>query len=157
MGTRRVGREIAVQFLYQNDIKPSQQLETALHDFWELCGTDNAVARQFAENLIRGAMEKLPEVDRKIQEYSQNWDFNRMAAVDRNILRLSVYELLFREDVPPVVCINEAIEIAKHYSTEDSGKFINGILDQVRKELLRPARQAAGNPLNNPDPKPSPQ
>ncbi len=93
---------------------------------------------------MRGAIEKLPEVDAKIRTLADNWDFERLAAVDRNILRLAVYEMLFRPEIPPVVSINEAIEIAKKFSTTESGKFVNGLLDRVKKELLRPARQPAG-------------
>ena len=71
---------------------------------------------------------------------TQNWELDRIAAVDRNVLRLAIYEMMFRDDVPPVVSINEAIEIAKKFSTKESGKFVNGILDRIRKELPRPAR-----------------
>ena len=75
-----------------------------------------------------------------IRKFSKNWDIPRIAAVDRNILRLAIYEMLHREDIPPVVSINEAVDIAKRFSTQDSGKFINGILDSVKGDLMRPAR-----------------
>jgi N utilization substance protein B len=100
--------------------------------------------RDFAEPLVRGVVAKMPEVDAKLRTLADNWDFERLAVVDRNILRLAVYEMLFRPEIPPVVSINEAIEIAKKFSTAESGKFVNGLLDRVKKELLRPARQAAG-------------
>lgn len=112
---------------------------------WKLSEPSKST-QEFAEGLIRGVMEKLPELDAKIKSLADNWDLSRLAPVDRNILRLAIYEMLFREEIPPVVSINEAIEIAKRYSTEESGKFVNGILDRVKKELLRPARHAAGGP-----------
>jgi N utilization substance protein B len=94
----------------------------------------------FAEPLIRGAIEKREELDEQICKYAENWDLKRMAAVDRNILRLAIYEMLHRDDIPPIVSINEAVDIAKKFSTHDSGKFVNGILDRVKGDLLRPAR-----------------
>jgi N utilization substance protein B len=100
--------------------------------------------REFAEPLLRGAIEKMPEVDAKIRTLADNWDFERLAVVDRNIMRLAIYEMLFCPEIPPVVSINEAIEIAKKFSTAESGKFVNGLLDRVKNELLRPARQSAG-------------
>ena len=103
----------------------------------------NEVARKFAEDLGTGVLEHQDAVDTKIKAYCQNWDFHRIAVVDRNILRIAIYELLFREDIPPVVSINEAIELAKKYSTEDSGRFVNGVLDRVKLDLSRPLRTAA--------------
>jgi N utilization substance protein B len=163
MGTRREARERAVQFLFQYDLNPTTDLEEALETFWEShrraalaetqgkatwgappelpppTAADTSV-RLFAEPLIRGTIEHRAEIDPQIQKHARNWDLHRMAAVDRNILRLAVYEMLHREDIPPVVTINEAVDIAKKYSTDDSGKFVNGILDSLRKELMRPAR-----------------
>lgn len=163
MGTRREARERAIQFLFQHDLNPPENLDQALDRFWEsqraaaieasLTGptwgqkidlpppsAEETAARQFADPLIRGALEHRAEIDAQIQRIAQNWELHRMAVVDRNILRLAMYEMLYREDIPPVVSINEAIDIAKRYSTEDSGKFVNGILDRVRAELMRPAR-----------------
>jgi N utilization substance protein B len=85
-------------------------------------------------------LDRQESIDVKIRAFSENWDFKRIAVVDRNILRLAIYELLFRDDIPPVVSINEAIELAKRFSTEDSSKFVNGILDRVKKDLSRPLR-----------------
>ena len=96
--------------------------------------------RLFADPLIRGTLQYREEADALIKKHAQNWDLHRIAAVDRNILRLAVYEMLHRTDIPPVVSINEAVDIAKKFSTQDSGKFVNGILDKLRGELLRPAR-----------------
>jgi transcription antitermination protein NusB len=96
--------------------------------------------RLFADPLIRGSLEHRQEADDLIKKYAINWDLHRIAAVDRNILRLAIFEMLHRDDIPPVVSINEAVDIAKKFSTQDSGKFVNGILDKVKGDLLRPAR-----------------
>src|SRR5205823_8413377 len=103
--------------------------------------SEEAATRVFADPLIRGTLECRPEMDEVIKKHAKNWDLHRMAAVDRNILRLAIYEMLHREDIPPVVSINEAVDIAKKFSTQDSGKFVNGILDKVKSELMRPARE----------------
>ena len=96
--------------------------------------------RLFADPLIRGTLEHRDAIDEHIKKHAKNWELHRIAAVDRNIMRLAIYEMLFREDIPPIVSINEAVDIAKKFSTQDSGKFVNGILDKVRSELMRPAR-----------------
>jgi transcription antitermination protein NusB len=164
MGKRREARERAVQFLFQHDLNPPDDLEAALEQFWESQRTaviaeekgkatwgektelppptsDEEAMRAFAEPLIRGALEHRDESDELIRKYCKNWDLPRIAAVDRNILRLAIYEMLHREDIPPVVSINEAVDIAKRFSTHDSGKFVNGILDSIKGELMRPARE----------------
>jgi N utilization substance protein B len=143
MGLRRDGREAAVQFLYQVDTHKPADVEKALEEFWRQNDAKQNV-RDFANDLLRGTLEKKAEIDAKIASLADNWDFGRLAVVDRNILRLALYEMLFRTEIPPVVSINEAIEIAKKFSTAESGKFVNGLLDRVKKDLLRPARQAAG-------------
>jgi transcription antitermination protein NusB len=163
MGKRREARERAIQFLFQHDLNPPEDLEMALNHFWDSQraaaiaedkgmatwgqpvelpppSAEDAAVRLFAEPLIRGTLEHRNEADELIKKHAQNWDLHRMAAVDRNILRLAIYEMLFRDDIPPVVSINEAVDIAKKFSTQDSGKFVNGILDKVKGELLRPAR-----------------
>ncbi len=143
MGTRRESRELALQFLYQQDAasRYPQEIEEALRGFWKM-QEHPAGARPFAEDLARGVVQNLAAVDEKIKGIAQNWDFHRIAVVDRNILRLAIYELLFRKDIPPVVSINEAIELAKKFSTEDSGRFVNGILDRIKLQLDRPLRTA---------------
>ena len=143
MGLRRDAREAAVQFLYQLDTHKPADVEKALEEFWRQNDSKQNV-RDFANDLLRGTLEKKTEIDAKITSLADNWDFNRLAVVDRNILRLALYEMLFRTEIPPVVSINEAIEIAKKFSSAESGKFVNGLLDRVKKDLLRPARQAAG-------------
>ncbi|MDB6029053.1 MAG: nusB [Verrucomicrobiales bacterium] len=163
MGKRREARERAVQFLFQHELNPPEKLDQALDHFWEsqrasaIAGdkgpamwgetpelppptTEEAATRLFADPLIRGVVENRDRLDEEIKKYAQNWDLHRMAVVDRNILRLAIYEMLFRDDIPPVVSINEAVDIAKRFSTGDSGKFVNGILDRVRGQLMRPGR-----------------
>jgi len=163
MGKRREARERTVQFLFQHDLNPPEDLDAALEQFWESQRaaaiaedkggatwgqpvtlppptTEEAAVRLFAEPLIRGALEHRDESDSIITKHARNWELHRIAAVDRNILRLAIYEMLHRDDIPPVVSINEAVDIAKKFSTQDSGKFVNGILDKVRSELMRPAR-----------------
>lgn len=101
---------------------------------------DEAAVQLFADPLIRGAIEHRDAVDEQIKKYAKNWDLHRIAAVDRSILRLAIYEMLYRDDIPPIVSINEAVDIAKKFSTQDSGKFVNGILDKIKGDLMRPAR-----------------
>jgi len=162
MGMRREARERAIQFLFQHDLNPPEDLDAAVEHFWAsqrkaaLVEEDKATwgqhvevppptadditVRLFADPLIRGTLEHRDECDEIIKKHAKNWDLHRIATVDRNVMRLAIYEMLYREDIPPVVSINEAVDIAKKFSTHDSGKFVNGILDKVKGELLRPAR-----------------
>jgi transcription antitermination factor NusB len=136
-GRRRRAREVALQFLYQLDLQ--EEMDPAPHatEFWSRHSLDGD-ARQFADELVRGAMAARREIDDTITRFTEHWDLERMAVVDRNILRLAVYELGWRTETPPKVVINEAIEIAKKFGTRESSRFINGILDRVHREL-RPA------------------
>jgi N utilization substance protein B len=143
-GKRRLARELAVQFLYQYDLSGGDFAE-ALRLFWCTQDDVNQTVREFAESLIRGTVENRAQLDERIQQYTEHWELARIAAVDRNVLRLAIYEMLFRDDIPPVVSINEAVDIAKKFSTRESGAFVNGILDKLRGDLPRPARTAAGN------------
>jgi N utilization substance protein B len=143
MGMRRDAREKVIQFLYYKESVPDYSPDQTLTYFWESQETKSET-QKFATRLIHGVLEKQNEIDHKIEALSKHWDFNRIAPIDRNILRLAFYEMLFCDDIPPVVSINEAIEIAKKFSTEESGKFVNGFLDVLRKDLPRPARQSAG-------------
>jgi N utilization substance protein B len=140
MAMRHHAREWAVQFLFQRDFN-TEDLERALSDFWSEKKADPKL-RQFAENLIRGVLENLAGLDAKIGACAEHWDMKRMNAVDRNVIRLALYEMLYREDIPPVVSINEAVEIAKSFSSQESGRFVNGILDRARKDLTRSSREA---------------
>jgi N utilization substance protein B len=129
VGIRREGRELALQLLYALDINP---MET--EDVFRLSREGSRVAedvRIFAEELVAGVMANLDEIDGMISEKSRNWAITRMAKVDLNILRMAFFELMFRDDIPRKVTINEAIEVAKKYGTEDSPAFINGMLDEM--------------------------
>jgi N utilization substance protein B len=141
-GRRRVARELAVQFLYQFDLA-GDSIDEALPLFWETQSEVGDLARAFPEELVRGVIEKRAEIDEKIARYTEHWDLPRIAAVDRNILRLAMYEMLYRDDIPPVVSINEAVDIAKKFSTQESGAFVNGILDRLKADLTRPSRTAS--------------
>ncbi|HEX8294966.1 MAG TPA: transcription antitermination factor NusB [Chthoniobacteraceae bacterium] len=148
MGKRREGREAAVQFLYQLDLNAGETPEE-VSGFWELRTSPEQKAappktRAFSEQLIAGVRARQVEIDEQIQKYAANYELGRIAAVDRNILRVAIYEMLFCDDVAPIIAINEAIEIAKKFGTEKSGGFVNGILDRVKRELKRPARGPAG-------------
>ena len=137
---RRQAREWAVQFLFQTEFNPDD-LERALTDFWndeEKKPVDRD--RTYVNEVVRGVIEKQREIDRTISKYTQNWDVDRLGVLDRIVLRVATYEMLFRGDIPPVVSINEAVEIAKAYSGKDSGRFVNGVLDRIQKELDRPSR-----------------
>ena len=105
--------------------------------------------RIFADGLITGAIQHVAESDEIIRRFTKNWEIHRLAIVDRNVLRLAIFEMLHRDDIPPVVSINEAVDIAKKFSTDQSGKFVNGILDKVKETILRPARTA--KPSGAPD------
>ncbi|HBA85888.1 MAG TPA: transcription antitermination factor NusB [Verrucomicrobia bacterium] len=141
MGGRHEAREWAVQFLFQRDFNRDDMVK-ALEIFWREIKTDEK-SRQFAEELIRGVDEHMTELDQQIQTYAEHWDVRRMGAVDRNVMRVAFYEMLYRPDIPPVVSINEAVDIAKEYSSLESGKFVNGILDHACRKLKRAARTSA--------------
>ena len=131
MGTRHRGREIALQVLYQVDVT-SHPSEKALALFQENFNFKED-SWGFAKDLVRGICENSVEIDKLIEKEAQHWKLSRMTVTDRNILRLSVYELKFRDDIPSKVTLNEAVELGKKYGTEESGAFINGILDKVYK------------------------
>ena len=130
LGVRRRAREIALQVLYQREFN---QAEEALDLFWNNFEALKG-AMDFSERIIRGVEQHREDLDRIIEKYSSHWRIDRMAHVDRNILRIAVYELLYCDDIPPKVAINEAIDIGKKYGSEDSGAFINGVLDKVKSE-----------------------
>jgi N utilization substance protein B len=134
VGKRRKAREVALQLLYQLDLQGESNPEPHLPEFWSRHPVDPEV-RAFAEAVVRGTKLHEAKIDELISQYAENWDLDRMAVVDRNILRQGIFELLWMEDVPPKVAINEALEIAKKFSTHESSRFINGILDRVHKEL----------------------
>lgn len=162
MATRRQGREWALQMLFQSDLNPGLDIDMAIPKFWrqqwtcqmeEAEGKDTeAVAdssksvedrvapqkiRLFTEKLVRGVIGHLPELDAKVQSYTQNWPLHRMGSVERNVLRLAFYEMIYCAEVPPAVVLNEAIDLAKYFSNADAGRFVNGVLDRLNKEIKR--------------------
>jgi N utilization substance protein B len=141
MSRRRDNRTAAVQFLYQWSINTTDDLAGALRLFYE----EKEHPRDyyaFADDLIHGVIHHVAEVDEVIKKYLRNWDFDRIAKVDLAILRLAIYEMLKRRDIPPIVSINEAIDLSKEFSIPDAKRFINGILDQFKLTLDRPLRSA---------------
>ena len=137
MRKRTLARELALKILYQAEIT-RRDVKTADQIFWtEMEEVDKAV-REFARMLTLGVGQHLQDIDDFISKYGTNWQIKRMAVIDRNILRLGVFELMFASDIPPKVTINEAVELAKKYGDVDSSKFVNGILDKIHKvEILK--------------------
>jgi N utilization substance protein B len=135
MRHRTKARELAVQFLYGYEVNPDE-LEERLSAFWEANKAAEEI-KDFATSLIRGTLQERDQIDKMISKQAFNWDLDRITRVDRNILRMAVYELVFRDDIPPVVSINEAVDIAKKFGTAESGKFVNGILDNVKAKLAK--------------------
>lgn len=141
---RRDSRIAAVQFLYTWEVNPPQDVHEGVRMFFEGKERERDYY-SFAEELIFGAIEHCQEVDDKIRSLAKNWDFKRIAKVDLSILRLAVYEILFRKDIPPIVSINEAIDLSKMFSSAEAKRFINGILDKLKDQLDRPLRRAAND------------
>ena len=135
---RRATREWIIQFLFQLDFNP-EPIDIALKDFWDE-REPNDREKQYAEEIIKGVVQRKDELDDRLSQYAKRWDSERMVAVDRTVMRVALFEMLYREDVPPVVSINEAVHFAKDFSSFQSGRFVNGVLDRIRKELDRPAR-----------------
>ena len=139
MTKRTRARELALQFLYQMDLRGRELLPEA-RAFLRSEEPDQS-AREFATQLVNGVVEHKSELDQVIRGVAQNWEIKRMAVIDRNVLRMAAFELFHCPDIPPKVAINEAIELGKRYSTQNSGAFINGILDKV-KDRARPKAPA---------------
>jgi len=141
---RRSSRIAAVQFLYIWEVNRPDNLTAGLFSFFE--GKDEKREYYaFGEELIHGTIEKIEEIDKKIRELAVNWEFSRIAKIDLSILRLAIYEILFRLDIPPIVSINEAVDLAKTLSNIEATRFINGILDRLKDQLDRPLRQASND------------
>ena len=134
MGTRRKSRELALQMLFQADLG-QQPSEDVRKTFWKGRGEVGSDVQGFADDIFRVARDRAPEIDKLIETHAENWRMDRMAAVDRNILRAAVAELLGFPKTPRAVIINEAIEIARKFSAPESAQFINGVLDSVGKEI----------------------
>jgi len=132
MGKRRFSRELAVRFLYLVDMNEGV-LDEQLEQFWERNACQPEI-KLYAEELLHIILKNKEAIDTLLEKYSDNWSLSRMAVIDRNLLRLATCEILYGKSVPPKVAIDEAVEIAKKYGSEDSPNFINGILDRVLKE-----------------------
>jgi N utilization substance protein B len=153
MSSRHDARLWAVQFLFQRDFNDTE-LEDAFVDFWPERKA-NPNARAFCEALIRGVEIYRDEIDERLRKYAEHWSLERMGAVDRNIMRVALFEMLFCKEIPPVVSINEAVDLAKELSGRESGKFVNGILDRARQDLDRPARVSAKKKVVSPKREPA--
>jgi N utilization substance protein B len=138
---RRDGRTAALQFLYAWSLNQPKNLAEDLRLFFENMEQPRE-HYAFGEELIHGTIEHLAEIDARIKGLAHNWEFDRIARIDLAILRLAMFEMIFRKDIPPVVSINEAIDLSKQFSNADAKRFINGILDRLKGELGRDARKA---------------
>jgi transcription antitermination protein NusB len=135
LGRRRKSREFALQVLYQLNITKQDALQVLTQ--FEGHFLSHGEADEFLKCLVLGVLEHFSELDRLIEKYSENWRLDRINIIDRNILRMALFELLYCEEIPPKVTINEAIDLGKRYGSEDSGSFINGILDRIQNEVVR--------------------
>lgn len=133
MRKRTKAREDALKILYAIDITGDDP-QKCIEVFWKDNEEADKETVDFANTVVLGFCENREQIDKVITEYTTNWQLKRMAVIDRNVLRAAAYELLFREDIPPKVAINEAIDIVKKYGDKDSGKFVNGVLDKINKE-----------------------
>ena len=143
MGNRRFSRELVIQFLYLTEMNEGD-VASQLKAFWEDNACDGEV-QSFAEDILNDIFEHKKEIDARLEKYSDNWTLSRMTVIDRNLLRLAASELMYSKTVPPKVAIDEAVEIAKKYGSEDSPNFINGILDRILKEIKPDIPQASLN------------
>jgi len=134
-GVRRKAREDALQILYQLDLNNDLSVETALRHFENLYSQNKTGIDEFTRRLVVGVGENVIEIDEKIRSISENWRPERMAAVDRNILRLGAYELLFCRDIPATVTLNEMVEISKEFGSETTPSFVNGVLDRIKEKF----------------------
>jgi len=140
MGMRRQAREWALQLLFQGDFN-REDPAVVYEEFWSTRNADPRI-RKFTEDLVEGVHAQLQTLDDKIQAYAEHWDIKRMGGVERNAIRMALFEMMFCPEIPPVVSIDEAVEIAKLYSSNESGKFVNGILDRALRDIDRPTRNA---------------
>jgi len=142
MGTRRQARELAMQALFYMDMRNNTSVEMLAR----FCGnfSPSKKAQPFFRRLVNGVLETGGELDTLIERFSKNWDITRMSCVDRNVMRIAVFELLYCDDIPSKVSINEAIDIGKKFGTEESGAFINGIMDSIRGELEQKGNLSKG-------------
>jgi N utilization substance protein B len=138
MRKRTLSREIALKVFYAWEMT-KEDMPDCLTKYWTANEKVTDDIKQFTEQLVLGVWERRAEIDTIIAKYAMNWEISRMATIDRNVLRMATYELLYVADIPPKVAINEGIELAKKYGDRDSGKFVNGILDKISKTEKREA------------------
>lgn len=131
MRKRTQARECALQILYQREMNLDETPQEILDEYWKQNPDFDEEVRKFAGRLFLGTVDKLDEIDAVLQKAADNWELSRMAIVDKNIMRFGIYELLFCDDIPPKVTINEAVNVAKKFSQEEAGKFVNGVLDKI--------------------------
>ncbi len=141
MTNRREAREYIVQLLFQMDMNPAPPDEV-FEEFW-VDKNAHTRTRDFVETTVQGVLAELSRIDGIIQKYAMNWEINRMGIVDRNVMRMAIYEMDRYPDIPPVVSVNEAVDLAKYFSSNESSRFVNGILDRVLRHLDRPLRTGA--------------
>jgi len=139
MRKRTKAREYALQILYAVDITKDDPKE-CIGRFWSGNDESSEEVKAFAGEIVLGVYDNIKKIDSLLAKYATNWQLDRMAVIDRNVLRLATYELLFMEDIPPKVSINEAIDIAKKFGGADSGKFVNGVLDKINKTESKKAK-----------------
>ncbi len=140
MRKRTLARDWALKILYQTEMT-ARSIDSMAEAFWADEGPKDPEIIEFCKRLVGGVQENLKAIDEKISQYATNWQLKRMAVIDRNILRLGVFELHYAPDIPPKVTINEAVELAKKYGDLESGKFVNGILDKIHKTEVIPQGQ----------------
>ncbi len=142
---RRDGRVAAMQYLFAWSLNHPARLADDLDVFFTNLEAVDAKARDhysFGEELIHGVIDNIADIDARIKALAHNWEFDRIARIDLSILRLAMFEMVYRKDIPPVVSINEAIDLSKQFSNADSKRFINGILDRLKDQLGRDSRKA---------------
>lgn len=143
MGVRRESRKMAMQVLFELELN-SQEPDDALRRLGKERKLQQG-AKLFTEQLVHGTLKNMAIIDETISKYADNWDIKRINPTDKNIMRIAIYEMLFCDDIPPVVSINEAVDIAKEFGDSKSGMFVNGVLDRVRKDLKRSPRDAVSH------------
>ncbi len=143
MGTRRQARELAMQALFYMDMQKYASEE--MLEYFCGCFCTSKKSRPFLIKLVNGVLEEKGQIDTLVERFSQNWQINRMSCVDRNVMRIAVYEMIYCDDIPPKVSINEAVDIGKKFGTQESGAFINGIMDSIRGELEKEGALKTGH------------
>lgn len=144
MGARRKARECALQMLFQYDLS-RQPVNELIQTYWGELAEAAEDVREFANELVAGAISHLTEIDDRIRLRTEHWRISRMAVVDRNLLRLAVYEFMYQDSTPKTVAINEALEIARRFSTHEATQFVNGILDAIKRDMEGDPSPPGGN------------